>query len=119
MPGTPDAAGEDQQILDRFDGERDLLREVASSFLECTPPLLAELRRAVAAGDAPEVARVAHRLRGSLGNFGAEGAMEAALRLEQNGGAGSLADAEGHCASLMDGWEALRRSLERLLAVPA
>jgi HPt (histidine-containing phosphotransfer) domain-containing protein len=113
------SAREDQQLLDRFDGERDLLRQVAAIFLESVPEQLAELRRAVAAGDAATVTRVAHRLRGSLGNFGAERAVEAALRLEQNGGAGSLAGAEGHCAILLDGCDALRRRLERLLALPA
>ena len=112
-------AQEAQELLDRFDGERDLLREVAISFLECTPPLLDELHQAIAAGSAPDVTRIAHRLRGSLGNFGAERAMEAALQLEKNGAAGSLAGAGGHCAALVAGYEALRQSLERLLAVPA
>ena len=114
-----DPADEDRQLLDRFDGARELLREVALTLLECTPPLLEELRRAIAAGDAATVTRVAHRLRGSMGNFGAERAMAAALQLEKNGGAGSLEGAEGHCASLIDGYEALRQNLERLLAAPA
>ncbi|HEY7614922.1 MAG TPA: response regulator [Gemmatimonadales bacterium] len=114
-----DSSVEDRQLLDRFDGERELLREVAASFLESVPALLEELRRAVAGSDAATVTRVAHRLRGSLGNFGAERAMEAALQLELNGGAGSLADADGHCTTVTEDVHALRRRLERLLAAPA
>jgi CheY-like chemotaxis protein/HPt (histidine-containing phosphotransfer) domain-containing protein len=119
MSAGPIGISEDQQLLDRFDGELELLRVVATSFLESTPALLTELRQAIAAGDGATVTRVAHRLRGSLGNFGAERAMEAALELEQTGGAASPADADRHCATVTDGFESLRRRLQRLLAVPA
>ncbi len=115
--GDPaESAFEDRVLHDRFDGNLDLLREVAGSFLESTPPLLSEMREAVAAGDPGSVSRIAHRLRGSLANFGAEEAVEAAFRLEKMGAEGDLAGADGVCEALIEGYDTLRTGLQRLLA---
>ncbi|HWB40156.1 MAG TPA: response regulator [Gemmatimonadales bacterium] len=117
---APGDAGFGARVLrDRFDGDLDLLRIVAETFLESTPPLLAELREAVAAGDTPTVQRLGHRLRGSLANFGADEAVAAALRLEKLGGEGDLAGAGDLCETVIAGYEALRSGLERMLAASA
>ena len=107
---------EDRVLRDRFDGDLDLLRIVAATFLECTPPLLSELREAIDAGDAGSVSRIAHRLRGSIGNFGADEAVEAALRLETMELEKDPAGADAAYERLIEGWDALRSRLERLLA---
>jgi signal transduction histidine kinase/CheY-like chemotaxis protein len=117
--GAADAGFEKRVLRDRFDGDLDLLREVANVFLECTPPLLAELRDAVAARDAGAVSRMAHRLRGSLANFGAEDTVEAAFQLEKMGMDGDLAGADDVFERLTAGYRALRGGLERLLAPAA
>ena len=103
-------------LHDRFDGDMDLLRAVADTFLESTPPLLTEIREAVAASDAGSVSRLAHRLRGSMANFGAEEAVGAAVQLEQMGVRGDLAGAGDVCEALIEGYDSLRAGLERLLA---
>jgi HPt (histidine-containing phosphotransfer) domain-containing protein len=119
-PGDPaESAFEDRLLRDRFDGDLDLLRVVAVTFLESTPPLLTDIREAIAAGDAGSVSRIAHRLRGSLGNFGAEEAVDAAFRLERMGSEGDLAGARDACDTLVEGYEALSAGLERLLAPSA
>ena len=105
-------------LRDRFDGDLDLLRDVANVFLESTPPLLIELREAVTTGDAAAVSRIAHRLRGSLANFGAEEAVEAAFQLEKMGLDGELAGAGDTCDRLLRGYHSLRASLDRLLTSP-
>jgi CheY-like chemotaxis protein/HPt (histidine-containing phosphotransfer) domain-containing protein len=117
--GVDDAAFEERVLRDRFDGDLDLLREVAGTFLESTPPLLSEIRDAVAARDPGSVSRIAHRLRGSMANFGAEEAVDAALRLEKMGLAGNLGDADAACEELLEGYNTLRSGLERLLAPTA
>ena len=111
-----ESAFEDLVLRDRFDGDLDLLRIVASTCMETTPPLLSDIRVAIAAGDAGSVSRIAHRLRGSLGNFGAAEAVDAAFRLETMGMAGDLKGAEDACEMLIDGYETLRSGLDRLLA---
>ena len=107
---------ENRVLHDRFDGDLELLRVVAASFLESTPPLLHDIRRGIAEGDAGSVSRIAHRLRGSLANFGADEAVAAALRLETMGAQGDLAGADAICGTLIEGYSALRSGLERLLA---
>jgi CheY-like chemotaxis protein len=118
--GPADNAGEsafeDRVLRDRFDGDLDLLRLVAGTFLESTPPLLHDMRQAIAAGDAGSVSRIAHRLRGSLANFGADQAVDAAFRLERMGAEGDLAGADAVCETLLEGYETLKAGLDRLLA---
>jgi PAS domain S-box-containing protein len=79
--------------LKRVDGDRELLREVANLFFEDTPRLLAEVRNAIQRGDGKALERSAHTLKGSVGNFGARTAFEAAFSLEQMGRNGDFARA--------------------------
>jgi CheY-like chemotaxis protein/HPt (histidine-containing phosphotransfer) domain-containing protein len=114
--GLPQPGFEDRVLHDRFDGDRELLRVVAESFLESTPPLLRDLRVAVAEGDPASVFSIAHRLRGSLANFGADEAVEAASRLERMGTERNLEGADAACRTLSQGYHDLRTGLERLVA---
>jgi PAS domain S-box-containing protein len=98
--------------LKRVGGDRELLRELAGVFLGECPRWMAELRQAVAGHDALTLRRVAHTLKGSMGQFGAEAAWAAALRLETMGRDGDLAGAPEACA-------ALEEQLRRLLPVLA
>jgi len=84
---SPDAA------LNRVDGDRELLREVADLFYEDAPRLLIEVRNAIQRGDGHALERSAHTLKGSVGNFGARTASEAAFTLEQMGRNGDFARA--------------------------
>ena len=84
-----------------------MLREIAQIFLEDYPEQLAEVRQH-AADRCPEgLERAAHTLKGSIANFGAETAFEAALRLETMGREGDLTAAD-------EAVEALERELEGL-----
>jgi two-component system sensor histidine kinase/response regulator len=82
-----------EALLDRVGGDLDFLQEIAGLFLEDCPRLLAEIRTAVSGGDARSLEHAAHTLKGSVSNFGAEAAREAAFRLETLGRAGDLAPA--------------------------
>jgi len=67
----------------------DFVAELVDTFLEEAPGLLAELRRALAAGQAPAFERAAHSLKSNANTFGATtlGALARSLEL------GSLAAA--------------------------
>ena len=65
-----------------YGGDPELVVELAQVFLQEYPRYLAALDDAMSAGNGKEIRSVAHRLRGSLGIFGAQSAMEAAARLE-------------------------------------
>jgi HPt (histidine-containing phosphotransfer) domain-containing protein len=76
--------------LSRVGGDVELLKEIAILFLHEYPRELAEIRTAVHTGDAHMLERSAHGLKGSVANFGARAAVDAAFQLEQFGKAGKL-----------------------------
>jgi signal transduction histidine kinase/ligand-binding sensor domain-containing protein/DNA-binding response OmpR family regulator len=84
----------------RMDGDAALLRELGALFLEDGPRLLEEIRRAVAAGDAEIVQRVAHTLKGTLGTLGGPDAPAAARALESLARDGRTAEFGGAFTSL-------------------
>jgi HPt (histidine-containing phosphotransfer) domain-containing protein len=76
--------------LKALEGDRELLRRIAQIFLVQSPKLLEDVRDAVARGDAVALELAAHKVRGSLTNFGSRKAHDAAWRLEQMGRVGDL-----------------------------
>jgi two-component system sensor histidine kinase/response regulator len=76
--------------LARVGGDLDLLKEIGALFLDEYPRVLNDIHRALAAGDAPTLERSAHGLKGSVANFGARAAVDAAFQLEQLGRAHKL-----------------------------
>lgn len=87
--------------LDRMNGDWDLFLQVAQVLIEDAAGLLDELRRAVACGDAAQIARLAHCLKGSVSNVSALSVGEAALRLEQLARRRDLTDAR-QCLDLVE-----------------
>jgi len=71
-----------QKALERLGGDGELLGEIAEIFLGTAPATLAHIRRAIADGRHEELSRAAHTLKGSVGNFAAAGAFQAARDLE-------------------------------------
>jgi len=69
-------------LLAGVDGNRRLLRELVRLFLADYPLRLAEIKEAARLGDAEALRIAAHTLKGSVGNFAAKSAFEAAQRLE-------------------------------------
>ncbi len=85
-----------EQVLDlptalaRVGGDLELLKEIGELFLDEYPRALDDIRAAMAASDAQRLERAAHGLKGSVANFGARAAVDAAFQLEQFGKAGKL-----------------------------
>jgi PAS domain S-box-containing protein len=88
-----------QEILDestlraRFGGEPELLSDVVNLYLEDCPNLVAGIRGAVERGDAQALEWAAHKLKGTVANFAARAAYDAALRMEMMGRGGHLEEA--------------------------
>ena len=75
-------------------GDQRLLETIVKTASGEIPRLLAEIRRAAAAGDFPALRLAAHTLKGSVRYFGAQPVLEAALRLEAMGQVGNLEGAD-------------------------
>jgi HPt (histidine-containing phosphotransfer) domain-containing protein len=80
--------------LARIGGSRDELRELSSILAESAPGLLDQARSALAAGEAAELRRAAHTLKGSAAVFGAQASVDAALALETMAREGKLGGAQ-------------------------
>ena len=100
--------------LSRVGGDMELLKEIAHLFLETYPDELREIRAAAERGDAQTLERSAHGLKGSVANFGAAAAVDAARQLEDMGRNRQLQEAtQGlHKLELALSW--LRPELEAL-----
>ena len=115
--GANEAIGDadaEAAILDRFMSDRSLLCAVADVYLEHVPSVLSGLRSAVHDGDTVAIASLAHSLKGSVGNFGADDAMVLAGRLERKGREGDLADTAALFAELEQRCGLLEMRLRRL-----
>ena len=89
-PGARHEILNEATLLARFEGEPELLRDVVRLFLDDCPKMLFGIRGAAERGDAAEMERAAHKIKGSVANFAASAAYDAALRLEVMGREGHL-----------------------------
>ncbi len=95
--------------LTRVGGDEELLQELTEVFLTDSPKWLADLHRAAAAGNAVDLRRAAHTIKGAVGYFGADEAGAAADRLQELGRAGDVPAAVAFAHQL-------EQALERLTA---
>ncbi|MEW6347491.1 MAG: response regulator [Thermodesulfobacteriota bacterium] len=100
------------RILDRVGGDPELLTEILDLFLSDSPKLLTEMRQALEEHDADRMEKAAHALKGSVGNFSAKGAEQAALRVETLGRTKEL-DRAPHAILLLE--KEIARVREELL----
>ena len=111
----PEQAFDRQFALSRVGGDEELLREIASVFLEDYPNSLQEIRSAIAAGDAKRLENSAHTLKGSVANFGAAVIVGLASSLEQIGRSQRMEQSADALAALEHALSFLRLELEALV----
>lgn len=99
----------------RFEDDWQLVGEVAELFLEDCPLRLDAVRAALAAGDSEALQHAAHSIKGSVSNFDAADATQAALRVEMIGRDGDLSHAPAACAALEREISRLTPALVRLV----
>ena len=97
--------------LERVGGDEHLLREVAQLLLDEYPKALLKVQESVRTSDAKSLDRSAHSLKGSVANFGAKEAFNAALRLEELGRGERLDEAPQALAELESALERLKPEL--------
>jgi HPt (histidine-containing phosphotransfer) domain-containing protein len=112
MNATPTAVFDRAELLERVDGDAELLVEIVRIFLDDLPRASDEMRLASEAGDLKTLARAAHKLRGALANLCAGAAASAARRLEQHAGADDSGKARRELATLMAELGRLKGPLE-------
>jgi two-component system sensor histidine kinase/response regulator len=102
--------------LERVEGDRELLAEMAKLLEGESSKLLKQMHTAIAQGDTNGLERAAHALKGALGNLAATAAFTTAQELETAAREGGLARAESLVAALEKEIERLRPALEQFAA---
>ena len=96
-------------------GEPDVLKEVLQLFLEDVPGRIERLRTAWQGGNAVEVQRSAHSLKGSAGNIGASDLLAVCRLLDDHGKSGDLSNLPGLVASLDAEYARVEAEIARLI----
>ena len=77
-------------LLDRFDGDEDLVRTVLCAFFQDIPNTVSQLRDAIEKADTPGIGLHAHTIKGASGNAGGAAMQEIAFKMETAGKAGDM-----------------------------
>ena len=98
---------DEAELMERVDNDLEFLADTVQMLETDGRALMAELRTAVASGDAPAVGRTAHTLKVMVSNFCSPSVQTLALDVENAGKAGDGAGAAAASAKLEPGLEAL------------
>jgi CheY-like chemotaxis protein len=104
-------------LSDRLGGDAQLLSELIEIYLSQSPSLLAAAQRALQEKNGKELARVAHTIKGSAGNFLAHMTVEIAKRLEAFAEQGDFSRAREAMSDLQREMARLDRALNALRGV--
>jgi HPt (histidine-containing phosphotransfer) domain-containing protein len=108
---TPDHASDSvmdvAQALERMEGDRELLAELAHLFTDEWPKSAVEIEAGLKAGDTTLLERLAHGLKGAAANVGAERLSTAALEMEKMSTARNL-------KSIPAQWEVVKKEAAAL-----
>ncbi|MDB5384841.1 MAG: rpfC [Planctomycetaceae bacterium] len=104
-----------ERLLDRVEGDLDYLRELVEIFVEDGPRYVAAVGNAISRKDATGLHRASHLLKGTVSNFCAPDAFEAALKLETLGSENNLIAADESFAALEFAIQQLTASLVTLV----
>jgi CheY-like chemotaxis protein len=103
--------------VDCFEGDQELVHQIAQLFLDDYPVRMTEIAEAVAQRDSSRLERAAHALRGSASNFNAQQAVDAVGALEIMGRSDDLTGAEEALVVLRQEMMRLCASLSALATV--
>jgi HPt (histidine-containing phosphotransfer) domain-containing protein len=94
-----------ERLRNRCMGNIDLLQRVLDQFSKRLPEELAELERALELSDSEQVARIAHRIKGTSANVSAERLQHAAAEIESLSRMGCVTDVPPRLDRLRHEWE--------------
>jgi signal transduction histidine kinase/FixJ family two-component response regulator/HPt (histidine-containing phosphotransfer) domain-containing protein len=110
----PEEVLDKTDLLARFGGDRVFLASMVAVFLRDCPALLEGIRGAVILRDCRTLASTSHALKGSVSNFSAPAAFQAARRLEEMGRQGKLTRVEEVFLELEEQIEILKVALSSI-----
>jgi two-component system sensor histidine kinase/response regulator len=108
-----------QGALDRLDGDRELVQELARFFADECPKSISEIRSALISADFVLLERLAHTLKGSSASVDAESIRQIAIELEMSSRANDLQRSTGLVEGLQNEMDRLMPELKAIFGVVA
>jgi two-component system, sensor histidine kinase and response regulator len=102
-------------LLERVEGDHELLRELLALFFREYPKLLEEISRAMDYRQAVQVERASHSLKSALLNLSAKRAAEAAYQVERSGRNADFQEVAAAIPRLRDELTLLHHAMDRFL----
>ena len=96
------------------DDSGEFLHELIDIYLTDTPLRITEIEESLAAGNAVDLSRAAHSIKGSSSNFGAAELAAIACEIEHKGKAGAFAEVQARLPTLKEAFNRLRPALLEL-----
>jgi len=112
LAGVHTRVASQNATLDGVLGDRKLARKMVRAFLQDCPRMLNAIRRAVRARNPEAIRSAAHALKGASGNWGPNGAFEAAAHLERTAKNGNLTTVDAEFDRVKSELSLLRRKLQ-------
>ncbi len=109
---------EREALIERLEGDEELLAEIVGLFLEDAPSQIQKVDSAISGGVAVDALRAAHSLKGAAANVGAPKLRQTALDIERLAGAGELSEAARVCERLSSEFNAFKQVVETLGLAP-
>jgi len=100
------------ELLDRVEGDLDLLKELVCLFSQEYPELVRKLNETIEKGEGARTRDLAHALKGSVSNFAIGPAFYAAKAMEDIGRGGDLSGAREAMVTLEQELKRLEQALE-------
>lgn len=94
--------GDRESMVQQMGGDEELVKEVVEVFTQDVTYVVKDMERALMIKDFQKIERLAHGLKGALGNMGAERGYELGKKLELVGRRGSLEDVRHQYGLLVD-----------------
>lgn len=114
--GSNENAPDWAAALKHLGGDGALLREIVGIVLQEVPCWLRDLERQIACRQCPDIRRLAHTIKGALGQLAAARARAAAEQLEALAAHGNLSSADDAYSQLQQSWTKLEPLLVQFLA---
>lgn len=103
-----------KSLIELGDGDPSFLKDLTEIFKERVPELKDDLEKALAASDAERVEKLAHALKGTCGNLGAERMMKICEHLEICGRSGDIANLQDYLVQIEQSFSKVTVALDRV-----
>ncbi len=101
--------------IERFGGDTELYKELLNIFLEDYPEQMSRIEESIDKEDAERLTRDAHKLKGAVGNIGADNIYNLVYELEQTGKEGKFDPARNLTAKIREAMKCLEDEIDEFL----